>query len=236
MVLLVAVAALIVCVLFVDRPLALWVHERGIDQSPFLRWITLVPPVVQAWSPLAIALLLVRRAWGPFRPWERAIFAAAVAIIVAEQVTESLRPAFGRSWPKTWIDNNPALIPGGVYAFHPFDASVADGDCPSGHSARTLSVVAVAWMAWPSWPARVIGAVTAILVVVALVGMDYHFLGDCVLGGTLGALVGVAAAEVAGVGSMRAGASARPERPRDASTGCGCHDARCHAPTPAGRG
>lgn len=191
------------CVLFVDRPLALAVHRWGIDQSTLLRWITLPPPVVQAWSPALIAVLLVRRAWGPYRRWERAVLAAAVAIIVAEQVTESLRPVFGRSWPKTWEDNNPALIPGGVYAFHPLDSSVADGDCPSGHTARVLSVVAVAWIAWPKW--RWLSAGAALLIVMALVGMDYHFLGDCVLGGTLGALVGVTAAAVAGLGPWAGG-------------------------------
>src|SRR5262249_32169724 len=94
-------------------------------------------------------------------------------------------------------ENNPSLIRDGAYGFHPFHAGIIYGSFPSGHTARTAAVAAVVWVAYPAWRWACV-LVTAV-VALALVGMDYHFVGDVVGGGVVGVLVGVSPARFCGL-------------------------------------
>lgn len=188
-VLFVAAAAVAFCYFFVDRPVAHFVHNNHVSQYRVLEWLTLPPPVVQALAPAVLAALLVRRAWGPFRHWERTLLAAGVAIIVADQFRESLSFLFGRYWPDTWTNNNPSLIQNDAYGFHPFHGGSWYGSFPSGHTARTTAVAAALWVGYPRllW----LGVLAVLTEAVGLIGMNYHFVGDVVGGATVGGLVGV---------------------------------------------
>src|SRR4029079_11378977 len=88
--LLLCVALVAFCYFFVDRPVAFFVHDQGVSSYAIMKWLTYPPPILQAWGPLVLAALLVRGAWGPLRRWERALLAAGVAIILADQFRESL--------------------------------------------------------------------------------------------------------------------------------------------------
>ena len=44
---------------FVDRPVAFFIHDRGINRSDFLKWETEPPPIIQAWAPVVLAALVV---------------------------------------------------------------------------------------------------------------------------------------------------------------------------------
>ena len=59
---------------------------------------------------------------------------------------------------------------------------------------RRCAVASVAWVAWPK--ARIVAVLAVVAVVGALVGDNYHFVGDCVAGGLLGSLGGVWAARL----------------------------------------
>ena len=181
-------AVVALCYFFVDRPVAFFVRDHDLPAHRLLAWLTYPPPVLQEWAPLALAALAVRRAWGPFARWQRALLAACLALILAEQFRESVQPLFGRYWPDTWIDNNPSLLRDGAYGFHPFHSGAAYGSFPSGHTARTAAVAAVVWAAYPAW--RWACAAAVVLVAVGLVGMNYHFVGDVAAGAYLGGLVG----------------------------------------------
>jgi hypothetical protein len=50
------------------------------------------------------------RFFGPWRHWQRAIFAAAVNVVLMSWIKDGLKWVFGRPWPETWIDNNQSLI------------------------------------------------------------------------------------------------------------------------------
>ncbi len=182
-------ALVVLCYYFVDRPVAFYVHEHGFANHPLLKDLTYPPPILQAWTPVVLAALMVRRAFGPFRRWERVVVAACISMVLADQFRETMSYAFGRYWPETWIDDNPSLIRDGAYGFHPFHGGSAYGSFPSGHTARTLAVAAVVWIAYPRWRwACVLGSVA---VACGLVGMDYHFVGDVIAGGFVGGIVGV---------------------------------------------
>ncbi len=180
--------AVVICYYFVDRPVAFFMHDHGIPRFEELRWLTEPPPLVQSWAPLVLVLLAIRRALGPWRYWQQVLFVACVSLIVADQFRESLGDLFGRYWPETWHNNNPSLIGTGAYGFHPFQVGDDVGSFPSGHSARIVGFASVFWLAMPR--SRWLCVVLAVPMLVALVGMDYHFVGDVIAGSTLGGIVG----------------------------------------------
>lgn len=186
--LLVCSGLVVFCYFFVDRPVAFYVHSHGFASAFVLKWLTYPPPILQAGAPLVLTALMVLRARRPPRRWERVLLAACVSMILADQFRETLKYVFGRDWPDTWINDNPSLIRDGAYGFHPFRGSDVYGSFPSGHTARTLAVVAVFWIAYPRW--RWAGVLASAAMAVGLVGMNYHFFGDVIAGGFIGVIVG----------------------------------------------
>ena len=187
--------AIVVCYYFIDRPVAFFVHDHQIASFEELHWLTEPPPIVQSWSPLIIVLLLVRRAGGPWRAWQHVLFVAFIGLIVADQFRESIGELCGRYWPETWHNDNPSLIGTGSYGFHPFQANDDVGSFPSGHSARIMGFAGVFWIAMPRW--RWLCAILALPMLIALVAMNYHFVGDVIAGSVLGAIVGTYSAALA---------------------------------------
>jgi membrane-associated phospholipid phosphatase len=191
------IGLVIFCYYFVDRPVAFFVHDHRIASLDGLRWLTEPPPLLQSWSPLVLAILLIRRAGGPWRRGQRVLFVACVSLIVADQFRESLGDLFGRYWPETWHNDNPSLIGTGDYGFHPFQVGDDIGSFPSGHAARIVGFVSVFWLAMPRL--RWLCAIFAFPMLIALVEMDYHFVGDVIAGSALGAVAGAYAVALAGI-------------------------------------
>ena len=128
----VCAALVTLCYFFVDRPVAFFVHDRHFARYRVLEWLTYPPPVLQTWAPVVLAALAVRRAFAPFRRRELTLLAACVSLLVAVQFKDTLKFAFGRYWPDTWIHDNPSLIRDGAYGFHPFQGGDACASFPSG--------------------------------------------------------------------------------------------------------
>jgi membrane-associated phospholipid phosphatase len=148
-----------------------------------------------------LAALLLRRALGPWRRWERALLVALIAVIVADQFRLSLGQLCGRDWPATWY-GNPSLLGTGAYGFHPFQPAENAGSFPSGHAARIAAFFAVFWLMLPG--GRWLYAAAAIPMLIALVGMNYHFVGDVIAGGTLGGIVGACGVRLGRIGEAEA--------------------------------
>jgi membrane-associated phospholipid phosphatase len=192
----------VLCYFFVDRPAAFYVADHHIARFEVLRWLTYPEPFVQLWAPLVIATLLARRAWGEPRKIERVLFAAMVAVILADQFRVSLRTPFSRLWPETWIHDNPSLIQNNEYGFYPFHGGEAYGSFPSGHTARSAAFFVSLWIAYPR--GRLLWAALLFIMTAALVGMNYHFVGDTVGGGFVGGIVGAYTAFLCGLGRQAA--------------------------------
>jgi membrane-associated phospholipid phosphatase len=180
--------AVVVCYYFVDRPVAFFIHNHETAKIEEFRWLTEPPPLVQSWSPLVLVLLCIRRAFGPWQRWQHALAIACVSLIVADQFRESLGDLCGRYWPETWHDNNPSLIKDNAYGFHPFQVGDDVGSFPSGHAARILGFFSVFWIAMPR--GRWLYILLAVPMCVALVAMNYHFVGDVIAGSVIGGIVG----------------------------------------------
>jgi membrane-associated phospholipid phosphatase len=166
---------------------AFYVHRHELNTYGVFRWLTYPPPVVQTWSPLVLVLLTIRRAWGPWARWQKALLVACVSLIVADQFRTSLGDVCGRYWPETWFDHNPSLIGDGTYGFHPFVPGDDVGSFPSGHAARILAFSGVWWIAIPR--TRWLWLVACPPMLASLVLMNYHFAGDVAAGTVLGAIV-----------------------------------------------
>jgi membrane-associated phospholipid phosphatase len=197
---------------FVDRPVAFFVHERRLDRFPIFRWLANVAMALDAVAPVVVVLAVVRLAWRPLGRLGRTLLAASISLIVAVAFEYYLKFLFGRYWPDTWVDHNPSLIGGGAYGFHPFHFGSAYGSFPSGHTARAFAALSVVGAAYPRWRPLCLAACAG--VVVGLVGMDHHFVGDAIGGACLGSLTAMYAVRFFGVGA------AEPSRgPARASNG-----------------
>ena len=192
------IAAVLVCYFWIDRPVAFFIYRHHINTIQVFEWLTYPPPEVQNWSALVLTILVIRRAWGPFVRWQKVLLVACLSLIVADDFRISLGDVFGRYWPETWTHDNPSLIGTGTYGFHPFQRGDDIGSFPSGHACRILSFAAVWMIAMPR--SRTVQIAVIILcapMLVSLVAMNYHFVGDVIAGSVLGALVAMYAAHLA---------------------------------------
>lgn len=183
------------CYYWIDRPVAFYVYDHQVEKIQVFKWLTDPPPIIQRWSPLVLALLMIRRAWGPLARWQKMLFVACLSLIVADEFRTSLGDLFGRYWPETWFNNNPSLIGNGTYGFHPFQAGDDLGSFPSGHAARIFGFATVFWIAMPR--GRVLWILACLPMLVSLVAMNYHFVSDVIAGSVLGGIVGTYAARLA---------------------------------------
>jgi membrane-associated phospholipid phosphatase len=200
----VGAVAVALCYFLVDRPVAWSVHNHGLNKIVVFEWLTYPPPIVQSWSPLVLVLLVVRRAWGPWRQWQLVLFVACVSLIIAYQFRYSMGQMAGRYWPETWHDNNPSLIGTDTYGFHLFHGDDFDqGSFPSGHATRVVSFLSVFWLTMPR--GRWLCLLIAVPILIAMVAMNYHFVGDVVAGSVIGALVGTWAVRFCPAGETNSG-------------------------------
>lgn len=186
--------AVVVCYFFVDRPVAWFVHDHRFYPDKFLRW----PPRVSEWlGYLVVPCIVIVAAWRVWRPGGRLqtlLVAIAANLVATAGIKTLLKWAFGRAWPETWIDNNPSLISDNVYGFYPFHLGRAYQSFPSGHAAVTFAVISILWLSRPRW--RWLYAAVGGLLCTALVGLNFHFVGDVIGGAMLGSLTGFYAARV----------------------------------------
>jgi membrane-associated phospholipid phosphatase len=192
------IVAVLICYLWIDRPVAFFVYRHRINAIRAFRWLTYPPPEVQNWSALVVTILMVRRAWGPFLRWQKVLLVACISLIVADDFRISLGDVFGRYWPETWTHDNPSLIGTGTYGFHPFQRGDDIGSFPSGHACRILAFAMVWVIATPrSRNVQVVAIVLCAPMLVSLVAMNYHFVSDVIAGGLLGGIVATYAAHLA---------------------------------------
>ena len=189
------------CYFYVDRPVAFYVHSHHLNKIHAFELLTLPPPLVQDWSPLVIAMLVIWRVYSPLPHFARMVLVASLSLIVADQFRESCGNLCDRDWPETWHDDNPSLIASGAYGFHPLKFEKDAGSFPSGHATRILAFLTVFWIGAPR--GRLLYVAVAAPMLASLVLMNYHFVSDVVAGSTLGGIVGAYAAWLGGLSGDR---------------------------------
>jgi membrane-associated phospholipid phosphatase len=186
--LLLTAAVVIVCYLWVDRPLALFAHAYNAHRETFAR-LTHIPDLL---NPCAAIVFVIFGLWVlAGRPVTRIVAAGSlcsISLIVAEAIKSQLKFVFGRYWPDTWVLNNPSFIHDGAYGFNFFHGGAGYASFPSGHTAATCAVISVLWIMYPYW--RPLYGAIVLAVAVGLIGANYHFLGDVIGGGFVGTSTG----------------------------------------------
>jgi membrane-associated phospholipid phosphatase len=177
---------------FVDRAVSTWSHATLARPAPF-EWLThIIDPFVPAAS-IALAAIAVAAifGWRP-GPFGCTVIALCIAVLVATVLKEELKFLFGRTWPETWVANNPSWITDGVYRFEPLHGGRGWASFPSGHMTTITAPCTVLWMLAPrAW--RWLWAALILAVAVGLVGADFHFVGDMIAGTFLGWACGIGA-------------------------------------------
>jgi len=187
--LILGVILVVICYYFLDRPTAWFVHNHVQFMRGFLQW----PPLISEWLKdcLLPAMLLVVLwwVWKPGGRLQTVLLAISANLIVTNVLKQLLKWICGRYWPESWTRNNPSLIGSGDYAFHPFHHGAAYESFPSGHAALICSVLSILWLSYPRWRwlYTIVGGATC----AAMVGMNYHFVGDVIAGVMLGSTTGV---------------------------------------------
>jgi membrane-associated phospholipid phosphatase len=180
--------AVIVSYLWLDRPIAALAHHQShaFDLFTKLRYIpgVILPVVIVGFAAIALTALN-GKALGKL-PTVAVLAAASLAIATA--IKDQLKFAFGRTWPETWLRNNPSYIRDGVFGFEPFHGGPGYQAFPSGHTTAICAVLSVLWICYPRF--RVLYALCMVAVAVALVAANFHFLGDVIAGAFLGISTG----------------------------------------------
>ena len=179
--LIVGVVLVSLCYFYIDKPLALWINSRHYPvRFSGLKYISYIKAPCLYLTALCYLLFIISQCCGCYqRKGLHALFIAN-SIFFSHAITDNLKLIFGRLWPNTWENNNLSLIKNNAYGFHFFHSGVANQSFPSGHTTVVVALMAAIWMLYPRL--RGLSIMGSIVIVVGLVGMNYHFLGDCVGG------------------------------------------------------
>ena len=189
-------AGIIASDLWLDKPIALFVHRSVADKIIFV-WLQRLSV---AFLLLSLLVFVWCGLWALMdRPLSRVQsvgLACSISFISANFINNQLKYAFGRTWPETWIENNPSLIQNGVFGFNPFHGGPGFASFPSGHVAAVCAVITVLWWSYPNL--RPIYAACVAAVAVGLIGANYHFLSDIIAGIFVGISVGYITTKISG--------------------------------------
>jgi membrane-associated phospholipid phosphatase len=189
-------AALLICgvlvvisYFWIDRPVAYFVHDELSDYRAIFDLPARLPktigPLVAAGTLLVGIRSLMKR---PVKGVQVAIVLSALSWALSAVPENWLKFAFGRTWPETWMQDNPSLIRNHVYGFNPFHGGPGHAAFPSGHMVATGAIVSVFWFLHPR--SRAICAICIAMVFIGQLGANYHFVSDLIAGGFLGFSVG----------------------------------------------
>ncbi len=167
---------------YLDHPIVELVAELNVSHSLF-SYFSHITPLLQAGVVIYFIYALYK-----FRHGQKHSFAIALAFV--SSLTTGLiirylgKISIGRTWPDTWVNNNPSWLQNGIDTFDPFNGGLAYQSFPSGHALLTFAILGLAWKLWPQ--SRPICTLLTALVTSGLILMNYHYLSDILAGSLLG--------------------------------------------------
>lgn len=184
---LIAVMVMLASVLFIDRPLAEYLHQLK-PHSPVLNGFFLLLSKIPLFLEILAGVIVVSGLISQYRVYVQQLIKPIIYVVIGASIIRvSAKVIFGRTWPETWTNNNPSWIENGIEAFHPFSMSASYHSFPSGHALFTFALASLFWHFCPKlywlWLALMIG------VVMGQLTQNYHYLGDLLAGGICGLFV-----------------------------------------------
>jgi membrane-associated phospholipid phosphatase len=173
----------------IDRPFAIWSHEHLHGYAIFDRMTLLT-----GWFPPIAVAIFCATGFAKYLGWRipkvaEAALLCSVSLVVARAAKDQIKVLFGRTWPETWVNNNPSLIRDGAFGFNPLHGGLGFEAFPSGHMTGICAVIVVLWAYYPRYYAFYL--VPVLVISVGLLGANYHFVSDIIAGGFLGASIAV---------------------------------------------
>jgi membrane-associated phospholipid phosphatase len=182
------VLAVVISYLWLDRPIALLVHAQLPYHDAFARLTHIPDPFIPLAVVTFVSLGLMILSGSPLSKIQATALVWSISLIMAEATNNQLKFIFGRTWPDTWVQNNPSFIRDGIYGFNLFHGGAGYASFPSGHSTVTCAVISVLWIAYPRL--RPFYSFLVLAVAVGLIGANYHFLSDVIAGAFVGISTG----------------------------------------------
>jgi membrane-associated phospholipid phosphatase len=184
-----ATIATVISYLWIDRPFALFTHTN-LHGYPIFDRMTLLT----GWFPSIAIAVICFAGFAKYLGWRlprvgEALLLCSVSLVVARAAKDQLKLVFGRTWPETWINNNPSLIRDNTFGFNPFHSGPGYESFPSGHSTGICAVIAVLWFYYPRF--RALYVVPLLVIAAGLLGANYHFVSDIIAGCILGTVIAV---------------------------------------------
>ena len=191
---LLCIASVVISIAWIDRPLALAVHQlhgvRALAGVAHLSaWFIAAGLVLFASLALVVAFGY-RGAVAAF------VLRCAIAVIVGAEIKDQLKFLFGRTWPESWLRDNPSFIANGVFGFWPLHGGVAYSAFPSGHTTAGFVVLTLLAVRWPRL--RLLYVIAGAGLIALLVGGGFHWFSDAIAGAFLGTAIGRVAAALGG--------------------------------------
>ncbi len=183
--LVVCVVTVVLCYLYVDRPVAEY-FEATVRYTETWQWLshllTLFPLTVGA----AMVFLfyagckVMARQRLPF--WSGTPLACSWAAMWALATERILKGIFGRPGPE------PLYLHHNVYGFEGPRGNLRWDSFPSGTALVITAVAAVVWILQPKW--RWAGTLMSVILMCAVIAANWHWVSDVVAGAYLGATIG----------------------------------------------
>lgn len=197
-------AAGLVCVVLVlfgyvvlDQPLSRFAYDV-IGRHEAVRIFQAYPEYLAHLSPALIAVFgLVRLFRGRLGRLSLTAFTAGLSLVCCSAIGNQLKTVFSRTWPETFVNNNPSFIQDGVYGFFWFHGGPGWASFPSGHTFAAISFLMVPAIAYPK--ARGVCGLLVLMEALALWAQNYHFFSDIVAGAFLGGAVALVTARLTGL-------------------------------------
>ena len=174
---------------WLDRPVALWVHEifggHRIPTDLADRILTIPRVTAIVFVVCGLVAIIGRR----FSKLETAVAMCAISSLAAIVIKDQLKFVFGRTWPDTWGPGIVSFVRDNVLGFNFFQSGKSFKSFPSGHAAAAAAVLSVGWILFPNL--RVICVIGILAADIGLVALNLHFLGDVVAGTFVGLSTGL---------------------------------------------
>ena len=166
----------LLCIGWVDRPLALWCKDaiHG-DVETFFKITTNLGRAELYMVPAGLVwLAAIIRGVNSFKPQAGYVFLTMVAAGAVELSTKYI---IGRTRPKLWFEQ-------GVFTLHPFSHGWAVNSFPSGHSQAAWAAMVALAMVFPRYRWAFVAVAT--LVALSRVMLTVHWASDALAGAWVG--------------------------------------------------
>jgi membrane-associated phospholipid phosphatase len=180
--------AVAISYMWLDRPIALLMRVQLPYHDAFARLTHIPDPFIPLGVVTFVSLGLWTMSGSPLSKIQASALVCSISLVMAEVTKSHLKFIFGRTWPNTWIQDNPSFIRDGAYGFNLFHGGAGYASFPSGHMAVICAVISVLWILHPKL--RVLYAILVLAVAIGLIGANYHFLGDIIAGAFVGVSIG----------------------------------------------